>query len=420
MKAFFRFIIGGLLSLKAKNFLRQHRVQVIAVTGSVGKTSTKEAIYTLLKDKFDVYSSKKSFNTPIGLSLAVLQEEESGFTSPIDWLKILKRVFFTKKKPYQKIVLEMGADKPGDLKKLISIAAPKISVLTNVNPVHLAEKQFKNLEAIAKEKSTLVRFLPREGVAVLNYDDDHVRNMETSAGKLTYGIKHPAMLMAKDIKTTTKHLSFTVTFKGHSAKFVVPVIGEFQVYVLLPAIAVGLQLGMKLSDCAESLKNFTLPPGRMNLIPGVNKSQIVDGSYNASPSTVTAALDLLSGLKSTRKIAALGMMNELGDKTHEAHIEVGEKAAAVADLLVAVGKEAPTMKKGAMEAGMKEEYIFTFFDSAEAGRFLKDKLRLGDLVLVKGSQNRVRMEKLVKAIMKDPKKAPELLCRQGKAWEKIN
>jgi len=393
-------------------------VQVIAVTGSIGKTSTKEAIYAVLKQRFNVYSSKNSFNTEFGLSLAVLQEEESGFTSPIAWLKILRRVLFEKKEPYQKIVLEMGADKPGDIAKLMKIAPPKISVVTTVAPVHLAEGQFKNINEIAKEKGALVRNLPKGGVAVLNYDDARIREMETAAEKITYGVDSSAMLVAQDITVTTKRLKFSVTYKSQSQNFSVPVIGAFQAYVFLPAIAVGLKLGMALSECADALKDFQLPPGRMNPIPGIERTNIIDSSYNASPETMETALTLLGELKAERKIAALGMMNELGKMTHEAHVRIGSRAAHVADIIIAVGKEAPTYKKGAMDAGMKEEKIYTFFDSAEAGRFLRNELSGGDLVLVKGSQNRVRMEKLVKAIMRDPEKADALLCRQGQAWEK--
>lgn len=419
MKAFYKFIIGSLLAFKARSSLETNRVQVIAVTGSVGKTSTKEAIYKVLGSKFDVHSSKKSFNTEFGLSLAVMGEEESGFSSPVAWLKILGRVFFLKKKVCKKIVLEMGADKPGDIKKLTKIAPPKIAVVTNVRPVHLAEGQFSSLEAIAKEKGTLFRALPKEGMAIVNNDDDYVRGMQTLAGKLTYGVLNEAMLMAENIKAGAKELKFKATFQGQTGEFAVPVIGEFQIYVLLPAIAVGLQLGMKLGECASALSDFQLPPGRMNPIAGINRSQIIDSSYNASPTTVEAALDLLTEIKASRKIVALGTMNELGEMTFEAHMNAGKKAALMADLLVAVGPEASTIKRGALEAGMKDEAVFTFFDSEEAGNFLKDRLKPGDLVLVKGSQNRVRMEKLVKLIMKEPHKAGQLLCRQGAVWERI-
>ena len=273
-------------------------------------------------------------------------------------------------------------------------------------------------DEIAKEKSTLVKHLPKSGLAVLNADDPRVVEMQTPASKLTYGVQNQAMLMASDISATSKSLRFTATYKHQSHEFIIPVIGEFQVYVLLPAIAVGLSMGMTLFECAEALKALKLPQGRMNPIDGVNHSHIIDSSYNSSPITVDAALDLLGGLRAKRKIAALGMMNELGEMSYEAHITMGEKAAQVSDLIFAVGQEAPIIKKGAMVGGMKEENIFTFFDARDAGLSLADKLESGDLVLVKGSQNMVRMERLVKEIMKDPGKASELLCRQGEAWEK--
>ena len=157
----------------------------------------------------------------------------------------------------------------------------------------------------------------------------------------------------------------------------------------------------------------------MNPLPGVNKSTIIDSSYNASPVSMARALELLVELKADRKIAALGTMNELGDMSREAHFALGADAAHAADILVAVGPEAATIKQGASKAGMPEKRIYTFFDSEEAGYFLKDFLEPKDLILVKGSQNRVRMERLVKIIMAHPEKAGALLCRQDKAWEKI-
>lgn len=419
MKRLFKFIIGQILAIKARQYLRKHRTQVIAITGSIGKTSAKEAIYKILKGKFNIYSSKKSFNTEFGLSLSVLQEEESGFSSVMAWLKILNRVFRKPKTPYQKIILEMGADKPGDIKKLVKIAKPNIGVVTFIAPVHLDVGQFRDVYEIAKEKGNLIKALSKDGIAILNYDDPLIRNMDTSAKKVTFGTMKGADVLAKDIKSTSKQLNFTVEYQGNSQEFSIPVLGKFQIYVFLSSIAVSLQLGVTLQECAESLKSFTLPSGRMNPLSGINRSMIIDGSYNASPVTMKRALELLGELKSDRKIAVLGTMNELGDISKEAHLSLGHQAADVADMLVAVGLEAVTIKQGAIEKGMPENCVFTFLDSEEAGYFLKNELSPKDLVLVKGSQNRVRMEKLVKVIMAHPEKAPELLCRQEEIWDKI-
>lgn len=419
MKSFFRFFITAILKARARWFLKKHHTQVIGITGSIGKTSTKQAVYTVLKNHFNTYASPEGFNTEIGISLAILQEEASGFSSPWQWLKILKRAFFDAKTPYQKMVLEMGADAPGDIKKLVRIAPPKIGIVTAVAPVHLAEKQFADVQAIAKEKSQLVAHLPTGGLAVLNADDPLVSAMQTSAHRVFFGVSSAAEVRASDISATSQKLKFTVHYQGGSAEFTVPVLGAFQVQVLLPAIAVGLKLGLTLSQCAEALADFRLPPGRMNPIAGMNQSSIIDSSYNASPVAMEAALTLLDSFKADRKIAALGTMNDLGEMSKEAHVAVGRRAAGIADLLVAVGAEAVTLKKGALEAGMPEERVYTFFDSEEAGHFLKGKIKTKDLILVKGSQNRVRMERLVKIIMAHPETAPQLLCRQDAAWEKI-
>ena len=419
MKSFLRFIITKILAYKAHKYLKEHNTKIIAITGSIGKTSTKEAVYAVLKDRFNVYRSTKGFNTEIGLSLSILQENESGFSSISSWFGILKRVFFEKKNIYKNMILEMGADQPNDIKKLIKIAKPSISIITNVSPVHLEEGQFKNIEDIAKEKSTLIKGLSHKNLAILNYDNHYISKMETHAKKITYGTSNDVMLKAKSIKTSNKDIKFIVSYQNEEVELIAPVLGSFQIYVLLPAIAVGLKFGMSLKECAESIKKLTPPQGRMSPIEGINGSMIIDSSYNASPETVKKALDLLSELKAERKIAALGTMNELGKISRDAHLEIGKKAVGIANMIIAVGPEASIIKEGAINAGMEESNIYTFFNSEDAGNFLKKELVNGDLVLVKGSQNKVRMERFIKIIMKNPSKASKLLCRQGEAWEGI-
>jgi len=419
MKKLIKSIVESILASRARYFLKSNEIQVIGVTGSVGKTSTKEAIYTVLKSKFEVQRSQKSFNTPLGMSLAILGEKESGFSSPKAWFGILKRSRKLTQKAPEKMVLEMGADGPGDIKKLIDIAPPHISVVTAVQPVHMNEGQFASLEAIAHEKATLVRHLSSEDIAILNGDDPLVAAMETAATRITYGKSERCDLQAVNVEATSSGLNFEVFYKGESAMCQVPLIGAFQIYVCLPAIAVGLSLGMPLSLCSKSLSDFKLPPSRLNPVDGKNQTHILDGSYNASLTTVKTALEVLGALEAPRKIAALGTMNELGEQSYEAHIAVGQLAAEVAEFLITVGPEAQTLKKGAMSAGMPESGIYTFFESEKAGEFLKDQLIPGDLILVKGSQNQVRMERLVKLIMDKPSQASELLCRQEEVWEKI-
>ena len=419
MKSLFKFIITKILALKAKHFLKKNRIQVIAVTGSIAKTTTKEAIYHLLKKRFKIYKSPQGFNTELGISLAILQEEKSGFSSVTKWFKILKSALFGEKEIFQKIILEMGADKPGDIRKLTKIARPTIGVITNVNPVHLEKGQFSDLEDIRKEKNSLIKNMAKDGIAILNYDDPLVRSMETSAQKISYGLSADSEVMGSEVEASNKSLKFKVSYKGESHLLNVPVLGEFQVNAFLAAIAVALKLGMDINDCATELKDFKMPPSRMNPLPGYNQSFIIDSSYNASPTSMEKALELLSELKAEKKIAALGTMNELGDMGKEAHLALGAQAAKSADILVAVGTEAVTIKQGALDAGMKEENIYTFLDSEEAGYAVKGMLEPKNLVLVKGSQNKVRMERFVKVIMEHPEQAKLLLCRQDEAWENI-
>ncbi len=419
MKSIFRFIITQILILKARQYLRKYRPQIIGITGSIGKTSAKEAIFKILDKRFKVHRSKKGFNTEIGLSLAILQEEESGFTSIKAWFKILKRILFAPKKKFEKLILELGADKPGDIKKLIKIAPPHIAVVTKIAPVHLNDGQFKDIEEIAKEKSVIIKFLTTSGTAILNYDDPFISKMETKGAVLSYGTGPDVMLRAGNVTSTAKHISFEVFYQDQSAKFKVPILGKFQIYILLPAIAIAVKLGIRLSECAKALETFTLPPSRMSPIEGVNNSMIIDSSYNASPASVRKALELLEELKAGRKIAAMGTMNETGDATYDVHLDVGARIAKLADILIAVGPEANTLKQGAIQEGMDEKDIFTFFNSEDAGYFLKEKIQAKDIILVKGSQNRVRMERLVKVIMAHPEKASQMLCRQGEVWERI-
>lgn len=419
MKKLLKTIVSKILSAKARAYLKKNKVKVVAITGSLGKTSTKEAVYHVLKGHFNVLSSKKGFNTEIGLSLAVLGEKESGFSSPFKWLGIIKRSLFEKKKRYDIAVLEMGADRPGDIKKLTNIARPDIAVITCIKPIHLDKDQFKNIDDIRKEKETIIRILDKNGAAVLNSDDPQIKAMETKSETFTFGTEKGADIRAENIHLSKKGITFEIKHKNTSIPLHVPVLGAFQIYALLPAIAVGLKLGIALEDCARALKDYRLPPGRMSLIEGVNGSHILDGSYNASPESVKRSLDLLRELHAQRKISALGTMNELGDISKEEHLKIGGSAAGISDILIAVGQSAPDIKQGALDAGMPEAKIFTFFNSEEAGSYLKNLLGPDDLVLVKGSQNKVRMEKAVKIMMKNPQQASFLLCRQDKEWENI-
>jgi UDP-N-acetylmuramyl pentapeptide synthase len=263
------------------------------------------------------------------------------------------------------------------------------------------------------------------GVAVLNVDDPRVdflaSEMEGRCRVVRYGLSADSTVRAMDVQSDAKGLRFKVQADGKSAPFHCPyLLGKYHVYVLLPAVAIGLLKGMSLSAIAARLKDFRLPPGRMNRIEGIRGSLILDSSYNASPEATIAALEVLGDILPSgtgRRIAALGAMNELGTESKEEHLRLGRAVPTSADILVTVGKEARNILMGAQEGGMKAAQIHGFETPKSAAEYLKKIVRKGDVILAKGSQNRVRMEYLVHALMLHPEEAKEQLVRQEEYWQ---
>jgi UDP-N-acetylmuramoyl-tripeptide--D-alanyl-D-alanine ligase len=255
----------------------------------------------------------------------------------------------------------------------------------------------------------------------LNADDGYiVRLRETlECRKLLYGRSEIADLRLLEIEGTLNGLRCVFQYKEEVAVGDFALVGGYQAYVLLPAIAVGITQGFSLQECLEALKNFTPPPGRMSTIPGIQNTTILDSTYNASPETVKEALNLLREIAPGRKIAVLGNMNELGEKSEEFHREVGRFANKRADVLVTVGDLAKTIGEEAQKEGFEVQDLYHYESADEAGKFLAGFVQAGDTILVKGSQNRVRLERLVEMLMADPSKAEELLARQDRHWKHI-
>jgi UDP-N-acetylmuramoyl-tripeptide--D-alanyl-D-alanine ligase len=423
-------IIQLLLKFLAKIIIKKYQPEVIGITGSLGKTSAKEAIYAVLKNKFNVRQSPKNYNNELSVPLTILGTEAPG-RSLKNWLNIFGKFFrllIIPDKNYPPIlILEMGVDRPGDMKYLTSIIQPNIGVITAVKNSHL--EFFEKEENIKKEKQILIENLTRNGLAVLNYDNIHTRDMikESKFKTLTYGLAAGADIQAQEINWVVDRggpdilgINFKVSYEGSLVPVNLPrVAGLPAVYAVLAAIAVGTYYEMNLVEIAHSLLDFALPPGRLNLLPGIKNSRLLDDTYNSSPASTLVALEIIAKAKlpGGRKIVVLGDMLELGSVSESGHGEVGEKIAQISiDLLVVVGQLAKIVGLTAAAAGFPAAKIIYLADSNMAAAALTNIVAPHDLILVKGSQG-ARMEKVVKSLMAEPERAQNLLVRQGKEWD---
>lgn len=421
MKHFFKKIVLRLLKAMAMYRMKKFNGKIIGITGSVGKSSTKDAIFTVLNTQFKVKKTKKNMNSDFGLLLTIL-DIESGFSSAPKWSWfLLKGLFNCLMRDHSEILLlEFGIDKPGDMDFLVSVVKPDIAIVTEISPVHMDEGQFETLQAIFDEKSKLVEALREHGIAILNIDNDIVANFAKKRGKkstVTFGKNREADFWASQIKQSLEGLDFILHHDNKRYDVHVDVIGEYQSYVILPAIACGVILGMPVENVVSAIKKYTLPPGRMNAVPAINEAIILDSSYNASPEAMKEALKTLAEIGGARrKIAALGNMNELGRHSKIMHEMIGGVVPQCADILITVGDLAVTIADKAKEKGMDEKNIFSFKTSLEAAGFFAEKIKKNDIILVKGSQNNVRLERFVKALMANPEQAKDLLVRQEPVW----
>ncbi len=426
-------ILQMLLRHCAKKILKKYKPDIIGITGSIGKTSAKEAIASVLASKFNVRSNKKNYNNEIGMPLTIIGVEKTPGKDILGWFKVFAKAFalrFNRDKNYPDIlVLEMGADKPGDIEYLIDIAPCKVGVLTFIGNTHI--EFFKTVKKIAQEKRLIVSHLKEDGFAVLNFDNEMVmQSAKTNAETFTYGFKDGADFQATDINVIDDEqtgwptgLNFKVSFRGNIVPVFLPgFIAEQFIPAALAGLTVGHIFGINLVDGALALRKIKPLSGHMRIIPGIKQTLLIDDTYNSSPDAVRSALNALTKIHPQdkgKRIAVLGDMLELGTDTENAHREIGFKVAEKEiDYLITVGQASKKFTAAAArEAGMDENKVAVFDDSASAGKFLQDKMEKGDVILIKGSQS-TRMEKIVKEVMAEPEKAGELLVRQEEYWMK--
>ncbi len=383
----------------ARYILKKQNLTIIGITGSVGKTTTKEAIATVLAARLPVFKNRANYNGLYGLPIALgeLQPE------------------------HRIAVLEMAADHFGEMARLCEIAAPRLAVVTTVEPAHL--ETFGSLDAIAREKGELVAALPADGLAVLNADDLRVVAMRhrSAARVLTFGTASQGIIpdiLARNILVTREGLRFDVATPAGHGRVHFPLLGRHQVYAALAALAVGLAFEMPLAAILERLAAMPRLPGRLNPLPGRRGSLLLDDTYGSSPAAAEAALETLAALEGRRKIAVLGDMLELGAFEAAGHEQVGRAAGRLADLLVTKGERGRLIAEAARAAGMAAEQVIVTYTAEDAARAVLARLGPGDVVLIKGSLA-TRLEQVTRLLMADRSAAAEVLVRQDAAWQQI-
>lgn len=370
--------LSVLQQLAQAHLARQPRTTVIGITGSVGKTSTKDAVASLVSHLAPTLKTPASFNTETGLPLTLLELE-----------------------PEQRYaVLEMGAQWVGEIAMLCRIAPPKIGIVTAVGAAHL--EYFGSIDAVERAKSELIRALPDDGLAVLNDDDRRVRRMarKTHARVVTFGRRTGADVRALRISgDPLQGLRFTLAYGDKQARVHLNIPGQHAIYTALAAAAVSLNLGMPIEAVAAGLAELRVPKRRGEIRGAYNGSILIDDSYNANRQSVEAALQMVQGARlprGARRWVVLGDMFELGLYAAEEHTAVGATAAKIADMLVGVGAEAKYIVEAARASGMSADCVHYFaadvndpVDLARArdaaAALIREQVRSGDLVLVKGS-----------------------------------
>ncbi len=428
MKSFLRHIIIIILEMEAKLVLRKYKPKIIVVTGSVGKTSTKDAIFAIAEQMLMVRKNIKSFNSEIGIPLTILGCDNA-WSNPFAWISNIFRGFIllVAREHYPKwLVLEIGARKPGDIKRLSSWIIPDIAVVTRFSDVPPHIEFFRSAESLFEDKTEIVKALKTTGVLILNADDERVLALrgKTKARSITFGFSEEAMFRASNVQIVYSGdgLPLGTTFKFEYQENTFPVaiygvLGVQAVYSALAALTVGIHLKINIVDMIELIAGHKSPPGRMKVLEGMKDTRIIDDTYNSSPVAAYAALEVLGAIKTKgKKIAVLGDMLELGKFTAEEHKKLGALAGEQADILFAVGLRAKYLVEGALESGMSEKKILEFTDARTAGKYLEGMIEKGDVILVKGSQS-MRMERAVEEIMAHPEEASGLLVRQEEEWK---
>lgn len=355
----------------ARFYRRKLGIKVVGITGSTGKTSTKDLVAAFLSGKYKVFKTQGNFNNDIGLPLMI----------------------FELSKDYDIAVLEMGMNNFGEINKLASIALPDVAAITNIGVAHI--EYLKTRENILKEKMSIADFFTNRNSLIINCENDMLKNVNNSEKfnleRIGYDKNYD--VYAKNIRLTSECTSFdAITKDNESYRFTLNMIGEHNVLNALIGIQISRNFGLTFEEMEKGLENFNATSMRLEFI---NKDNfiIINDSYNANPDSMKAALEVLKNYSGTRKIAVLGTMGELGDYANEAHTEVGRFAKGKADILLTTGEFKECYKEGFKEGCM------TFESKQELMEKLDDIIKTDDTILIKASRS-AKFEEIVKFIEK--------------------
>lgn len=341
-------------------------IPAVAITGSSGKTTTKEMLASVLSESFEVLKNEGNLNNNIGLPMTVFRIE----------------------KCHNICVFEMGMNRPGEIESLASVVKPDIAVITNVGTAHI--EFLGSRENILKAKTEIFRFFTDDNAAIINGDDDMLATISNLPCKIIrYGINEKNDLSAFNMKQRgDQGMDFSLNINGNQESFFVPLIGIHNVYNALCAIAVGLAMNMNIEKIKNGLAKFVSGKMRMEIIFTKDEIKVINDSYNANPDSTCAAIEVLKNMNcSGRRVLILADMMELGEYSSRGHKRVGEKAAqSKADILITIGEKAKDISQGALDNGMKEEQIYSFSDNKTAISKLESILMPKDTVLIKGSR----------------------------------
>ena len=349
-----------------------YNIPVIAITGSVGKTSTKDIVASVMSEKYNVLKTEGNLNNHIGLPLTILKLKE-----------------------HNALVVEMGMSALGEIRVLTNIANPTMCVITNIGTSHIGE--LGSRENILKAKLEILEGMKQDGILVINNDNDllHLWNEKNNKYKVkTYGIENESDIIAENIVLDENGSLFNVTVNNNTYNVRVPVGGKHFVYNSLCAMCVGLENGIEINDIIDGISKFELTKNRMDIQKNSKGITIINGSYNASYDSMKASIEYLASLNG-RKIAVLGDMLELGKFSKKLHENVGEEVEKNnIDILVVCGKEAKNISRKAIELGMDKSKVFEFNELNDVVDYLKSMLKTDDVVLVKAS-NGMHFNKIV-------------------------